>query len=127
MSSSHDLLNLKASKKAYAIFILETATTFKGTKTWKFYNASVRGLHLQQKYFVYRTWNLYFIRLKKIQTGFDPRKYTKLGIIQSKMRTFHVDSKDGLNILQTKLRRPTFLSTCANKTKGWGSLHLVEG
>ena len=65
MSSSHDLLNLKASKKAYAIFILETATTFKGTKTWKFYNASVRGLHLQQKYFVYRTWNLYFIRLKK--------------------------------------------------------------
>jgi len=32
------------------------------------------------------------------------------------MRTFEVDSKSGLNILQTKLRWPTLLSTCANKT-----------
>jgi len=32
MSSSHDLLNLKASKKAHAIFILETATTLKELK-----------------------------------------------------------------------------------------------
>jgi len=29
------------------------------------------------------------------------------------MRTFDVDSMNGLNILQTKLRLPTFLSTCA--------------
>jgi len=73
MSSSHDLLNFKASKKAYAIFVLEIATTWKNLKP-EFYKASVRGLHLQQKHFVYRTWNLYFIRLKKYKTGFDPHK-----------------------------------------------------
>jgi len=43
------------------------------------------------------------------------------------MRTFDVDSKNGLNMLKTKLSRPMFLSTCANKTKCRGSLHLVEG
>jgi len=43
------------------------------------------------------------------------------------MRTFDVDSMNRLNILQTKLRRPTFLSTCANKTTDRGALHLVEG
>jgi len=43
------------------------------------------------------------------------------------MRTFDVDSKNGLNILQTKLRQPTFLLTCTDKTKGQSSLHLVEG
>jgi len=30
-------------------------------------------------------------------------------------------------IKQTKLRRPMFLLTCANKAKGRGSLHLIEG
>jgi len=43
-----------------------------------------------------------------------------LGITQSKMRIFDIDSKNCLNVLQTKLRRPTFLKTCANKTRGRG-------
>jgi len=45
------------------------------------------------------------------------------------MRTFDVDSKNGLNILQAKFIKVAniLLSTCANKTKGQGSLRLVEG
>jgi len=43
------------------------------------------------------------------------------------MSTIDFDSRNGLNMLQTTLSRPTFLSTCTNKSKGRGSLLQISG